>query len=221
MEEKKQNTKMKIRGAFLTLATAGVILLSTECSNKRNLEQQANTSGRSLTLTKVWEKPNYIDSNLLQNYKINYQAPGLIGKVMKSEFGYFKDNKFNPTKYFFPRNIEKPEKIFNSNHPYLPDYYWKLLVKKPRGFKENILKTYSRGMETSQKIPGTNLNPDMVVFPTKDFGDLYEAVSQKTVLVWNPDINGQYKDLDISDFRKNPSKHLYLVQSIPKPKKPK
>jgi hypothetical protein len=229
---------MKIKYPILTAIVAGVIILGIEYNHKKtSLELITNTkiektiapnqnynSNSQISMhmsefEKINIPLNHIDPNLLISYTADFNAPTLKGEIIKSEFGYFENNKFVKAERYFARHIEQPNNIFCLKG--FPNYQWKLIIKKPEKFKDkNFVKEYSV-FKARQEILDKNKNPiscsDLYFFLTQGTGNRYIAISQKIIPVWNSNINRNFKNpkIDSNDPNVKPIDYLYLVQHVP------
>ncbi len=206
------------RATLATITFAVVLLMTHSHSRKpKNLEQKTGTIMRISEPRDINLPLNHIDPNKLQAYKTSYDAPLLtdsIGKISSAYLGYFKDGDFivprkGNKEAYQARHIQKPEDIFNSGHPYIPNYYWEISIKKPKE-KRNIdyVKKFSKGLIIS----------GMPFFPVLNLETHSVFTSIDIALTWNTGINGTYKDLD-SDSE-NPESYLHYVQNILQLRKP-
>lgn len=221
---------MKIEN-LLGIILAGAIILGTfECEKKRpkmleertdseitSIDRKSEIIGEMSEFENINLPLNHADPNLLQDYKINYNAPWLIGKIIKVEFGYFKNNKFLKCQRFYASHIQKPEDIFSAFF-----YQWKIEIRKPKEMRDkDFSKNYAEGFKLNQEVLDGNKkiisSSNLYVFPVEDYGGTYQALSQKIIPVWNKNINGQYKNLEIvKDPNNKPLDYLYLIQGVKK-----
>jgi hypothetical protein len=160
--------------------------------------------------------PHPIDPNRLQVYKISYDAPELIGKIITHELGYFENSKFVKPKGFFAFHIEEPNEIFDWGR-----YQWMIKVRKPwKMRRQDFVTKYPRGFKAFQVQVDSEKRPigasSLYVFPVEDMGWHYKAISQKVIFTWTSGINGHYKgpSADVNDTSMKPADHMYLVQKV-------
>jgi len=218
----------KIRAAVTGgIAVTTVLLLTTNHNptTNKDLEERASSAitfvdGNSvihMTMSE-FEKINLplndIDPNLLQAYRTSYDAPlltGSIGEIIGAKLGYFKDEGFAvPTEdggRYWARHIQKPEDIFDSGHPGMPNYYWELTIEKPKNM---------RGVNYVEEYPeGLKLKNGILIFPELDLESFCYFISAYQIPAWNKDIKGTYKELGTDLDVLNNQLPYYLYQIVP------
>lgn len=205
--------------AALAATALGIVLLFSDSNSKKtkNLEQKTGINIVISEFSDVNLPKKHIAPEKLQACITSYDAPFLtdsIGKILDAKLGYFKDGDFVvPTEIgerYLARHIQKLEDIFQSPHPYIPDYYWNISIKKPEEKRNiNYVKEFSKGLK---------LKSGMLIFPSLNYGKYCKFTSPDIILVWNTGINGLYKDPNSTSEK--PEHYLHYVQNVLKLEKP-